>query len=351
MTLYLHIPFCDSKCGYCAFYSQTNQEHLIKPYLEALTLDLSYQLKHYDIKSIESVFIGGGTPNILDSKSYEGLFNLITPLLKDDAEVNIEANVNLISKQWCDSLVSFGATRLSVGVQSFYEDKLKLLERQHSTKDIAKSLELANSFKNKSIDLIYDTALDSKARLKHELECALKLDINHISCYSLSVDKDSSFALKDTSSKVSNHTQSNFIKQFLESKGAFQYEVSNFALPYKCQHNLSYWKGKDYLGVGVASVSKVNCKDKGAKRLYASKDLKGYITNPIKRLEENLSLDDLRTEELFLGLRSEVGVETFSFNKKLLNDLQDKVYIKEGRFYAKDLFVADEIALWLLRRI
>ncbi|PAF41789.1 radical SAM family heme chaperone HemW [Helicobacter sp. 11S02629-2] len=350
MILYLHIPFCDSKCGYCAFYSQTNQKHLFSPYIKALEIDLKYQLEYYSVKSIESVFIGGGTPNILDSKAYKQIFTLINPLLVSGAEVSIEANVNLISKSWCDDLVSLGANRLSVGVQSFYEDKLELLERKHKVKDIAKSLELASSFKNKSIDLIYDTALDSLARLKHELDCALQLDINHISCYSLSIDKDSSFGLKNANHKASLESQSSFIKQLLESYGAFQYEVSNFALPYKCKHNLAYWEGKDYLGVGASSVSKIDIKPNGASRLYASKDLSEYIKHPTKRVKEPLSEADLQTERLFLGLRSEVGVSTKDYSFKLLESLKDKIYIKGDHFFAKDLFLADEIALWLLRR-
>ncbi len=191
MILYIHIPFCESKCGYCAFNSYENKSELKEAYIQALCLDLKHALKQTHEK-MESIFIGGGTPNTLSVKSFEKIFESIhqNARLSVDCEITTEANPELISKAWCQGLKDLGINRLSLGVQSFREDKLLFLERQHS-KNIAPVVEvvLKSGIENISIDLIYNTPLDSEKSLKEELKLAKELPINHLSAYALSIEK------------------------------------------------------------------------------------------------------------------------------------------------------------------
>ncbi|WP_198937093.1 radical SAM family heme chaperone HemW, partial [Helicobacter pylori] len=190
MILYIHIPFCENKCGYCAFNSYENKHGLKEEYTQALCLDLKHALSQTD-EPIESIFIGGGTPNTLSVESFERIFESIyrNARLSLDCEITTEANPELISKAWCQGLKDLGINRLSLGVQSFREDKLLFLERQHS-KNIAPVIEtiLKSGIENVSIDLIYNTPLDNENSLKEELKLAKELPINHLSAYALSIE-------------------------------------------------------------------------------------------------------------------------------------------------------------------
>lgn len=345
MHIYIHVPFCDSKCGYCAFFSQIDSMDHMDSYFDSMAFEIKEGLRIHSIKNISSIFIGGGTPNLASPRHYEKIFSLLSPLYEQNIEISIESNPNSLSRQWLQEIKNMGVNRLSLGIQSFYSDKLALLERQHSPRDIEMALESASSiFDNISFDLIYDCALDSKSRLEKELEMALKLCPSHLSLYSLSIDKQSHFAINNKYEKLSKESLSSFVRDFLCDKGAKHYEVSNFALPKKCKHNLGYWSSEEYLGFGAGSVGRI-----GNNRFYAPKNLEAYISNPLQRKVEILSQKDLDFEEVFLGLRSIVGVR-----KELLESNRLELVLNEGlcfsikdRIYAKDLFLADELALYL----
>ncbi|RDU71580.1 coproporphyrinogen III oxidase family protein [Helicobacter aurati] len=363
MRIYIHVPFCDSKCGYCAFFSQTHQEHLIDDYFRALYHEIESNLSSYNIKHISSIFIGGGTPNLIKPQYYEKIFALLLPLcnLQDSpnnkackhedsnnsslTEITIESNPNNLGFEWLHALHSFGVNRISLGVQSFYADKLALLQREHSLQDIQYAFDvITRIFDNVSLDLIYDCQLDSQHRLQHELESALQLGISHLSAYSLSIDKDSHFAKTNQHHLLRKESLGVFVRDFLCTNGALHYEVSNFAIPKKCKHNLGYWNSEEYLGFGASAVSRV-----GQNRKYAPKNLQKYIANPLHKTIEKLSKTDLEFEEIFLGLRSEVGVrETLLNQEKLPIVLNNKLcYKKDSRIYANNLFLADELTLYL----
>lgn len=345
MHLYIHIPFCDSKCGYCAFFSKTNQNHLLAPYFESLLLDLKHQIQQFCVHKISSIFIGGGTPNIADSKYYAPIFEILLPLCQKDCEITLEANPNLLKKDWLLDLKSFGLNRLSMGVQSFYEDKLKLLERNHNQKDIFNAFDIAlNSLENVNIDLIYDCVLDSKERLYNELQSALQLGITHLSAYSLSIDSHSSFAKHNRNDTQSKQSYGEFVRDFLTSFGFLQYEVSNYSPHKKCQHNLGYWQNHEYLGVGASAVGRI-----GNHRYNGFMNIESYIKTPLQKNIEVLSQKDLEFEEIFLGLRSEVGVRREILDSKKLDIVLDEklCFESKNRIYAKDFFNADNLALYL----
>ncbi|RDU68946.1 coproporphyrinogen III oxidase family protein [Helicobacter cholecystus] len=345
MILYLHIPFCTSKCGYCAFNSSNHFFHLQESYLKALCEDIVKELegKNY---TLESIYIGGGTPNTLSSQDYEQIFKKIAQHanFSKTCEITLECNPNLLHQQWCRDLKSMGASRLSIGVQSFFDQKLEFLQREHQGKDIVHSLDLAHSagFENLSIDLIYGTPLDTKETLQEEIALASLLPINHLSAYSLSIDKGSRFYTSPPSLPLED--MGDLICVELEKKGFIQYEVSNFARNYRCLHNLAYWRASEYIGCGAGAVGFIN-----GVRYTKTRHIPSYIKDPFHKIQEVLSQKEQFLEKLFLGLRSEIGVEVELLqSQKVFNLLsEDKALIENGFLKVKDFFLADEIAIYL----
>ncbi|TLE15830.1 coproporphyrinogen III oxidase family protein [Helicobacter apodemus] len=353
VALYLHIPFCDSKCGYCAFNSATNQNHLKTSYMEALHKHLQRQIQYLQISQFSSVYIGGGTPNVIDSGFYKPIFETLQPYISNNSEVNIEANPNSLTLQWLKSLKSLGVNRLSLGVQSFFDKKLQFLERIHQKDCIAKAFEVIQQAKieNVSLDLIYGTPFCTKEILELELAQASQMPINHLSAYQLSIDEGSKFFLQNKQEREGDFEEfpsmGHFIKSYLQSCGFYQYEVSNYARDYRCKHNLNYWERKPYLGVGAGAVSCIN-----DIRSYTQKDIKTYIQekNQDKESKEVLSPQDIELETLFLGFRSCVGVaeKKITQTKHLKILLEEKKVEKRGdKIYAKDYFLSDSLALFL----
>ncbi|PAF53350.1 coproporphyrinogen III oxidase [Helicobacter sp. 13S00482-2] len=357
MILYIHIPFCSSKCGYCTFNSYDKEDHHKIEYMKALKRDIIDSLKQ-NTKTIDSIFFGGGTPNSIDSKLYGEIFESIHKYskLSENCEITTEANPDLITKKWCEDMKSFGVNRMSVGVQSFFEDKLLFLQREHKYADIHKCMEVIyqSGIENISIDLIYDTPQDTKDRIFKEIQMSSKLPINHLSAYSLSIEKDSKLAqIYDKNPQKKSFFQE--IKEALVDYGFSIYEVSNYSKGYKVKHNLAYWRGEEYIGCGAGAVGR-----KGFRRYYPQRNIQKYINNTLKKDIEYLSEEDLKTEAIFLGLRSEIGVdiEMLKNKKEKIKILleENKCYLNEEfynqkkiqRLVAKDFFIADEIALWLM---
>jgi len=349
MLLYFHIPFCDSKCSYCAFNSYVDKFHLKKDYMDALKIQLESELKRFKVtlNDIESVFIGGGTPSTISPKLYEPIFTIIKPYLSKDAEVTCEANPNSATVDWLKGMYSLGVNRISFGVQSFNEEKLKLLNRAHSAKQAINAIKNASNigYKNISLDLIYATINDTKELLEYDLKTAFELPINHLSAYALTIEEGTPFESKPHMSKEKLELTSWFFEK-ISSHGFNQYEISNFG-KYQSTHNLGYWQYKDYMGVGSGAVGKL-----GNDRFYPSTVLEEYIKNPLQVKSERLSQEDIDIEKIFLGFRSCVGVKRDMLNNselKKANILVDekKLYIKNDTFYNHDYLLADEITLFL----
>ena len=310
MLVYIHIPFCDSKCYYCAFNSYVDKFELKPAYMEALATQLQYELQrfHATKDSIETVFIGGGTPSTIPPQLYEKIFALLQPYLKKEAEITIEANPNSATRNWLEGIYALGINRVSFGVQSFDEKKLKLLNRAHTpqmAKDaIINAYEIG--FKNLSLDLIYGVANDTQELLKDDLKEAFSLPINHLSAYALTIEHNTVFEKKPTMAQEQlQHTQMLF--DTIKQHNFEQYEISNFGT-YKSQHNLGYWLYKDYIGAGAGAVGK-----KGNTRYYPHSELQSYINTPLEVQTETLTPEDVKTEKIFLGFRSCVGVDLALF--------------------------------------
>ena len=349
MLLYIHIPFCDSKCSYCAFNSYVDKFHLKRDYMLALQTQIEYELKrfHATPNSIETLFIGGGTPSTVEPKLYESIFKLLEPYFKEDIEITSEANPNSATYEWLEGMYRLGVNRISFGVQSFNADKLKLLNRAHTSKQAKDALVNAKKigYKNLSLDLIYATLGDTKELLLHDIETAFSLPINHLSAYALTIEEGTAFESKpQMSSEQLELTE--WIFEQIEKQGLTQYEISNFG-SYQSQHNLGYWLYKDYIGAGSGAVGKL-----GSERFYPTVSIENYIKNPLDIRVESLEEEDMLLEKIFLGVRSHVGVCKTLLNDKELQ--QANILLKEGKltlsndtFYNHDFLLADEIALFL----
>lgn len=307
MRLYLHIPFCESKCFYCSFTSRTDKS-AVSAYFDALLRDVKCHFAALNLakKSVKSLFIGGGTPSIVDIRHFEPLFEYLEPFLADNAEQSIEANPNSATFAWLKKMREFGINRVSFGAQSFSEKKLKFLGRIHSPNEIYKSLENAvnSGFENINLDMIYDSKLDDKKMLKFELENlanAAKMGLTHISAYHLMIEENSAFRAKFSLKKNAPNLMKFFMRE-IENLGFPQYEVSNFGQI--CEHNLAYWKGEEYLGCGLSAVS------------FVSKD--GLWSADCRNLGENSAKFNANlSENSTLNLSENSSENSMKFNANL----------------------------------
>lgn len=348
--LYIHIPFCDSKCPYCSFNSFTGFDSSKKTaYMSAISKQLDFELERFQTKTseIRSVYFGGGTPSTIEAVAFISIFKRLRPYLNDDCEITFEANPNSATQEWLDGIKSLGANRISIGTQSFNAQKLRLLGRTHSANDAKSAVARAKKagFDNISIDLIYDTPFDSEEFLLEETKEALALDVTHISAYSLTLEEDSAFAGKNKM-RAENLQAAMSLTAYLEANGFEHYEVSNFGKK-RSRHNMAYWRGSDYAGVGCGAVGFLK-----NERYYPAKELSVYIDNPLACDVEKINEDELAFEKLFLGFRSKVGVAMAGLTKEQLQKseillLEKKVIINNKRLVCQDLFLADEIAIFL----
>ncbi|HZF70380.1 radical SAM family heme chaperone HemW [Sulfuricurvum sp.] len=348
MLLYIHIPFCDSKCSYCAFNSYVDKFSLREAYMNALVSQLETELIRFNVSRdnpIETVFIGGGTPSTVEPSLYRPIFAMIEPYLADKCEITSEANPNSATRSWLEGMYELGVNRLSFGVQSFNNEKLKTLGRAHHTQHALEAIRTASAigYKHLSIDLIYGVREDTKALLKADIDQALLLPIDHISLYALTIEENTLFEkTPELAQEELDLTQ--WLFHTLRENGFNQYEISNFG-KYRSVHNIGYWEHKPYIGLGSGAVGFLD-----NQRYYPSTSVEHYIQNPLEMTIETIESDALLSEKLFLGFRSCVGVEESLLSQKQKNHAQllakeGMIYLHEGRYFNNDFLLADEIAL------
>ena len=351
MLLYIHIPFCDSKCFYCAFNSYTNLSHLKKDYMIALSKQLVNELEKYDNLVLKSVFFGGGTPSSIDAIYYKDIFKILKPYINNNTEITTEANPNSASKQWQKDMKDLGVNRISFGVQSFNNEKLKFLGRNHNHNQSIQALTDAKEvgYEHINCDIIYDTALDTKELLQNDLKIISTLPIDHISAYSLIIEENTKFE-HTPEVKIENIDFAKYIFSSLKEFGFSQYEISNFSKDKKARsiHNYGYWQKENYIGVGSGAIGAIN-----DKRYYCNEDVQEYINEPLKYSKiEDLNKEDIIFEKIFLGLRSDVGVDLELFNntqkdKIKILEQEKKITIINNKIYNNDFLLSDEIVLFI----
>jgi len=318
--------------------------------MSALLTQIKHELERFNAKhdSIESIFIGGGTPSTVAPKLYQKIFNFLAPYLKKNIEITSEANPNSATYEWLSGMKELGVNRISFGVQSFDEEKLKLLNRAHTPQMALNAINNASKvgFKNISLDLIYATLGDTKELLQNDINMAFNLPINHLSAYALTIEEGTAFESKPQMAKEHLDITKWFFKSIKE-RGFNQYEISNFGT-YNSSHNLGYWLYKDYIGAGAGSVGKL-----GLKRYYPTPKINDYINDPLDTIrEEIISKEEKKLEQLFLGFRSCIGVKQEFLNKEeqkqadiLVNE--KKLMYQNDTYFNKDYLLSDEIVLFL----
>jgi len=347
--LYLHIPFCEHKCLYCDFYSiapdgmRTDYEKLVGRFLEALHSEVILRGADPLFEDrYDTIFFGGGTPSLLSpSNINEILVSLSRHFrINDEVEVTLETNPGTVDGEKLRAFRHAGINRLSIGIQSFHEDDLKFLTRIHSAEQAREVVREAynSGFDNISIDLIFSLPGQTLERWESNLRQALALHPKHLSCYSLIVEPTTPlWRLVETKQVTPLNPEADnelyqFTIKYLEDRGFEQYEVSNFALPgYQSRHNRNYWNHSNYLGLGPSAHSFWN-----GKRWWNIANVNGYAEKlkesklPVSG-EERLSPDQLRTEEILLGLRSG-GLDVGGFLRRHNRDL-----VTEHRMLVDDL--------------
>ena len=316
----------------------------------ALYKQIFFELEHFNAKkeSIETLFIGGGTPSTVAPELYAPIFKLLKPYLQKDAEITTEANPNSATKEWLEGMRNLGVNRVSFGVQSFNADKLKALNRAHNPQQAKDAILHAHDLdiKHLSLDLIYNYQGDTKELLLHDIEIAFSLPINHISAYELTIEDGTKFSATPEV-RQENENLAFFVSDEIEKRGFKAYEISNFG-SYQSKHNKGYWEIKDYIGAGAGAVGFL--KDR---RFYPQTGIEAYIDNPLKITEELLTKDELLTERIFLGLRSNIGVEKSLLNADMLQNAdllckEKKLQCNATHYHNNNFFLADELALYIL---
>jgi len=367
--LYIHIPFCKSKCGYCSFYS-IKSLNLLPDFIDALNKEMKFYSKLF--KSFDTVYLGGGTPSLLTPQQIETILKTVGKFYKIDprAEITIEVNPGDVSLEYFRALRSLGINRLNIGIQSFDDQLLKFLGRRHSASNALESMENAREagFSNIGLDLIYGVHHQNIKSWENTLQKAITLKPEHISCYQLSLaPKTPLYQVyqKQDMKLPSNEQQAKYFfttSEILENAGYLHYEVSNFAREgcLKSRHNMKYWQHVPYLGLGPAAHSFLDNKrwwNKAAVKTYLQEISAGNM--PVENTE-TLSAEQLQLEALFLGLRTKAGIDLklykIRYGVDLLEDKKSMIdlLIKNKLVELKDSFlrptragmaVADSLAL------
>lgn len=332
--IYIHWPFCLSKCPYCDFFSQikkdVEQETIIKEYLE----DLDFYAEKTGDRVVESIFFGGGTPSLIKPNLIEKIINHIQQKwkCKKDIEISLEANPNNDRKNLFKDLRQAGINRLSLGVQALNDKDLKFLGRTHNLEQAYTAIdEVLQNFDNHSFDLIYARPKQTLSAWQEEIKQAVHFGFKHLSMYQLTIEEGTVFYKKQVEAAEEDIAREMYLftNQYLQENGYLQYEVSNYAQSgFPSRHNLLYWQGDDYLGIGKSAHGRLKIGNK----FYA-------LTH--RRQEEEISASERAEELIIMGLRLNEGISKEKFynvcgikladfiNQKNLSELKAEKLIEE----------------------
>lgn len=331
LSLYIHIPFCVQKCGYCDFLSAPADEKARDRYVQALLMEIEcYQGTETADRKIKTLYIGGGTPSILSVNQLDCIIQKIKCTFNfcDDIEASMEMNPGTASKEKCRALYQMGINRLSIGLQSTNDMELKTLGRIHSYEDFLNTYTWCREagFQNINVDLMAALPYQTVESYTTGLRKIIHLAPEHISAYSLILEEGTPFYQKYNSGcyPLPDEEQERLMyretEQILAQAGYERYEISNYAKKgYACRHNLVYWQGGDYLGLGLGSSSYMD-----GVRFHNTTDLNTYV-NQCAYVEdrEELSVQAKMEEFMFLGLRVMAGVSGTEFEKRFGKTMED----------------------------
>ena len=346
ISLYIHIPFCAQKWLYCDFPSFARKDHLRKAYIEALNKEIiSLREKHNNLE-INTIFIGGGTPSVLESNELECLLKEIAKLnMAKDIEYSMECNPGNLTEEKLEVMKKYGVNRISMGLQAKQDNLLKGLGRIHNYKTFKENFLLAKKvgFNNINVDLMFGLPNQRLNEWEETLREIISLEPAHISAYSLIIEEGTAFYNLYENDKLKLPTEEeerkmyHLAKEILEENGFNQYEISNYAKEGKeCRHNLAYWNMDNWIGVGSAAASYIN--GKRIKNISSVEEYINSINEKGEAVEEiiNNSKNDNMEEFMFMGLRKINGIDENEFKNRFsmnINDVYGEIlnkYIDEG---------------------
>lgn len=355
--IYIHIPFCISKCFYCDFTSYANRENMIEKYIYALCNEILAKAEILSEYKVTTIYIGGGTPSYIDSKYIKQIFDtLMLAINKEDVkEITIEVNPNSVDEEKMRSYKEIGINRISIGLQSTYDTILKKIGRAHNLKDFEDTLELANKigFKNISVDLIYPLPDLDLEKFKESVEYVINLkdkNVKHISIYNLEVHENTklAFLLKEgyvtLVDEDTEYEMYEYLRKRFEEEGYHRYEISNYAIDgYESKHNLRYWNQELYIGFGCGASSFFS-----GTRYSNIKNIEKYIENIEtgnsiidKENYEELDLLALMKEYVMLSLRKIEGLDKKKFKAKYKKDIEE-IFAEEIKELTDDKLIEEK---------
>lgn len=329
--LYVHLPFCRSKCLYCDFASWAGQEERMGEYVDAVLREGKARAVALGNPAVDTVFLGGGTPSVLPAalldQLLEGLLRLFP--LKPGAEFTTEANPGTLTRPWLETAAAHGINRLSLGMQALQPSLLRTLGRIHDFDQVQQSVALARAcgLQNISLDLMFGLPGQSRAMWRASLEAALSLEPQHLSCYGLIPEEGTQLSamLQDGQLTLPDEEEERLMYDdcltLLQEQGYRQYEISNFAKPgYACRHNLGYWRQVPYLGLGASAASMLPAEtaDVAYQRQTNPRSIPAYLSMVrdgtwTQRETEPVTRAEARFETMMLGLRTMEGVSESTF--------------------------------------
>lgn len=331
-SIYIHVPFCISKCSYCAFYSFTADETIKKKYCEKIISEIEKRCG-FTTRPVCSIYFGGGTPSILGAQY---LTEILSAVYKNfnvlsDAEITLEANPADDMSDLLLTLRKSGFNRISFGVQSANDSELKLLGRRHTVTDAEKAVKAARKagFNNISLDLMIGLPESNFETLKTSLDFVTKLRPQHISAYILKLEENTPLWQKTENLRMPDDDtiayQYHYMCNYLGQKGYSHYEISNFARPgFESRHNTGYWALREYLGFGPSAHSFF-----GGKRFYYENDLQKYLLCPTEIYD---GIGGTTDEYIMLGLRLKRGIDAGEYEKKFGEKFPESIKIKSKLF-------------------
>ena len=356
-SVYIHIPFCKKICSYCDFCKVIYNEEWVDKYLDSLKEEIKLNYKN---EILNTIYIGGGTPSSLNIKQLKKLFSILKIFkLNNEYEFTIELNIEDITKEKLELLKKNNINRISIGIESFNDKYLKYLNRSYTSSIIDKKINIAKEyFKNINVDLIYAIEGQTLDELKEDINRLLKLDVSHISCYSLMIE-DNTLLKNNNVKQIDNDLDYKMFKLIDNnlSKNYIHYEISNYSKKgYESKANLTYWHNEQYYGFGLSASGYIN-----NIRYTNTKNLSKYLNKNYEKEEEIVTKEDKIKYEMILNFRLKEGININKFNKKYDLDLLKiesiQKLIKEGylnktknniKINKKYLYVSNDILVNLI---
>ena len=368
LELYVHIPFCVKKCAYCDFLSHPSGREEQSAYIDALLTEIAGRSKNYIDCRVSTVFLGGGTPSILDGDDTARIFHALREHfdISEDAEITMEVNPGTASEEKLKAWRQCGINRLSIGLQSANDKELRMLGRIHTYHTFLETFRLAREagFDNINVDLISAIPGQTCSSWENTLRTVAELGPEHISAYSLIIEEGTPFyerygkggGFPPLPSEEEERAIYERTADLLEEYGYHRYEISNYAKEGRwCRHNLGYWERKEYLGLGLGASSLV-----GEQRFHNTQDIQKYIRlfgsgrqaaeDEIREEEETLSLQEQMEEYMFLGLRKTEGITEEGFFQSFHRPFSEVYGETAGKLEEKGLLVRRDGRVYLTRR-